>query len=63
MVSKLEPCKLCGGKKVIIEIWSSGGLMYMVKCGNPDCPVPEESYPKGRKLDKVIEEWNQRQCN
>lgn len=27
---------------------------------NPDCPVPEESYPKGHKLSEVIAEWNRR---
>lgn len=35
--------------------------MYMVKCNNPDCPVPLESYPNGHRLDDVIEEWNRRQ--
>ena len=32
----------------------------MVKCNNPDCPVPVESYPAGHNLDKVIAEWNRR---
>ena len=41
---ELKPCKLCG-KRPIIEHWSSGGKMYMVKCGNPDCPVPDAGYP------------------
>lgn len=56
---KLEPCRLCG-KNPITEHWSSGGIMYMVKCNNPDCPVPDNSYPIGRKLENVIEEWNKR---
>lgn len=55
--TKLNPCQLCG-RKPIIEHWSSGGLMYMVKCNNPDCPVPPKGYPKGRNLEKVKEEWN-----
>lgn len=55
----LKPCPLCG-RKPIIEHWSSDGTMYMVKCNNPDCPVPESGYPKGRDLRKVIEEWNRR---
>lgn len=54
---KLQPCPLCG-KRPIIEHWSSGGIMYMVKCNNPDCPVPDNGYPTGRKLESVIEEWN-----
>ena len=57
---KLKQCKYCGANPVI-EKWSSGGMMYMVKCNNPDCPVPPESYPTGRKLDDVKEEWNRRQ--
>ena len=56
-MEKLELCPLCG-RKPIIEHWSSGGKMYMVKCNNPDCPVPVTSYPKGRNLDEVIAEWN-----
>mgnify|MGYP005856167153 FL=1 len=55
----LKPHPLCG-RKPIIEHWSSGGAMYMVKCNNPDCPVPAESYPKGHKLSEVIVEWNRR---
>lgn len=59
---KLLPCSLCG-KRPIIEHWSSGGIMYMVKCNNPDCPVPDNGYPTGRKLENVIEEWNGRIWN
>lgn len=55
----MKNCKLCG-RKPIIERWCSGGMMYMVKCNNPDCPVPRDGYPKGRKLDKVKEEWDRR---
>lgn len=43
MSEELKPCQFCG-RKPIIEHWSSGVVMYMVKCNNPDCPVPEESY-------------------
>ena len=57
--TKLNSCKLCG-RKPIIEHWASGGLMYMVKCNNPDCPVPPNGYPRGRNLENVIEEWNRR---
>lgn len=57
---KLNPCKICKGNKIIVEHWKSGGTMYMVKCNNPDCPVPAEGYPAGRDLDKVKEEWNKR---
>ena len=57
--TKLNSCKLCG-RNPIIEHWESGGLMYMVKCNNPDCPVPPNGYTIGRKLENVIEEWNRR---
>lgn len=43
-MEKLKPCPLCG-KNPITERWDSGGIMYMVKCGNPDCAVPSEGYP------------------
>lgn len=56
---KLLPCRLCG-KRPIVEHWSSGGIMYMVKCNGPDCPIPDNGYPAGRDLKKVIEEWNKR---
>lgn len=55
----LKPCPFCG-KKAIIERWSSGGRMYMAKCSNPDCGVPDYGYPAGHNLDKVIDEWNRR---
>lgn len=58
-MAELKPCKLCG-KRPITERWSSGGMMYMVKCGNPDCPVPDDSYPSGHNLKDVCEEWNRR---
>ena len=58
-MDKLKPCPLCGGK-AITERWYSGGIMYMVKCSNPDCAVPAESYPSGRNLIAVIEQWNRR---
>ena len=48
------------GNKIITEKWSSDGRMYMVKCNNPNCPVPDDGYPTGRNLDKVKEEWNRR---
>lgn len=32
----------------------------MIKCNNPDCPVPVVSYPNGHNLDEVIAEWNRR---
>jgi len=59
--NKLKPCRYCGGSNIVIERWSSGGMMFMVKCNNPDCPVPAESYPTGRNVEKVKEEWNRRQ--
>lgn len=62
MTEQLKPCLLCG-KKPVIERWASGGMMYMVKCNNPDCPVPEDGYPAGRNLEKVKEEWNRRAGN
>ena len=58
---KLKPCRFCKGTKITVEMWASGGMMYMVKCNNQDCPVPPEGYPTGRKLDEVKEEWNSRQ--
>lgn len=36
-MENLKPCPFCG-KTPKIEYWSSGGMMYMVKCNNPDCP-------------------------
>lgn len=62
MSKELRPCLLCG-RNPIIEHWSSGGAMYMVKCNNPDCPVPAESYPKGHNLEEVIKAWNRRANN
>lgn len=58
---KLKPCRFCKGTNIKVEIWKSGGMMYMVKCNNPDCRVPLEGYPIGRDLEKVREEWNRRQ--
>lgn len=57
---KLKPCKYCGKKNIVVERWSSGGMMYMVKCNNPACPVPQDGYPTGRNLDTVKKEWNRR---
>lgn len=54
-----EKCKICGKNTAKVERWSSGGMMYMVKCNNPDCPVPEQGYPTGRDLKEVIKEWNE----
>lgn len=33
----------------------------MVKCNNPNCPIPPEGFPTGRNLEEVKEEWNRRQ--
>jgi hypothetical protein len=57
---KLKPCKICKGDKIVVETWKSGARMYMVKCNNPDCPVPDDGYPTGRNLDEVKAEWNRR---
>ena len=54
---KLELCPFCGNNP-IIEIWSSGGIMYIVKCNNPDCAIPADEYPRGHNLDEVISDWN-----
>lgn len=59
MSKKLESCPFCG-REPVIEHWSSGGAMYMIKCGNPDCPVPVVSYPAGHDFDEVLAEWNRR---
>ena len=59
MSKELKACPICG-RKPTIEHWSSGGTMYMVKCNNPDCPVPVVSYPNGHNLNEVIAEWNGR---
>lgn len=56
---ELKPCQFCK-KKPYIERWSSGGMIYMVKCNNPDCPVPVVSYPTGHNLVEVIADWNRR---
>ena len=57
---KLNPCRICKGNNAVVETWSSNGRMHMVKCNNPDCPVPDEGYPTGRNLEEVKEEWNRR---
>lgn len=62
-MGKLKPCRICKGNKIVIEMWRSSGLMYMVKCNNPDCPVPDDGYPAGMDLEKVKQEWNRRQEN
>lgn len=62
MKIKLKPCRRCGGTNIVIERWSSGGPMFMVKCNNPDCPVPEDGFPVGRNPDVVKEDWNRRQA-
>lgn len=59
---ELKPCPFCG-KKPVLERWSSGGFMCMVKCCNPDCPVPPNGYPSGRKIDEVVIKWNRRSGN
>ncbi|MGN0163132.1 MAG: Lar family restriction alleviation protein [Candidatus Ornithomonoglobus sp.] len=56
---QLKPCPFCG-RKAAIEMWSSAGPMYMVKCNNPDCPIPIEGYPSGHDLVEVKLEWNRR---
>ena len=61
-MEELKPCPFCG-EKAITESWASGGIMYMVKCGNPDCDVPAEGYPSGRNLIAVREQWNGRVNN
>ncbi|MCI9600520.1 MAG: hypothetical protein HFI17_08440 [Lachnospiraceae bacterium] len=61
-MGKLKPCRICGGDRIVIETWlSGGGVIHMVKCNNPDCPVPDNGYPTGRDLENVKEEWNRRQ--
>lgn len=62
-MGKLKPCRICGGNRIVIETWLSagGGFICMVKCNNPDCPVPDNGYPTGRDLENVKEEWNRRQ--
>lgn len=59
MNEELKPCPFCG-REPKIEYWSSGGTMYMIKCNNPDCPVPVVSYPVGRDFDEVLADWNWR---
>lgn len=59
---ELKPCPFCG-RKPIIERCRSGGAMHMVKCNNPDCPVPVNGYPAGHNLDEVKEQWNRREGN
>lgn len=44
-VHSLKPCPYCG-RKPIIEHWSSGGRVYMIKCNTADC-LHLEMYPKG----------------
>ncbi len=58
-MEKPRLCPICG-KHPTIERWGSNGVMYMVKCNNPDCPVPVVSYPTGHNLEEVIKRWNRR---
>lgn len=60
-MGKLKPCRICGGNRIVIETWLSRGVIHMVRCDNPDCPVPDNGYPTGKDLEKVKEEWNRRQ--
>lgn len=53
MSKELESCPFCG-RKPVIEHLSSGEIMYMIKCGNPNCPVPVVSYPAGHDFDEVL---------
>ena len=32
----------------------------MVKCNNPDCPVPPDGYPTGRNLEEVKAAWDKK---
>lgn len=57
---KLKPCPRCKRSNIKIETWVSGGRMYMIKCNNPDCPVPGNGFPTGRNLEEVKAEWNRR---
>lgn len=59
-MGQLKPCRYCGKKNIIVKKWSSGGLMYMIKCNNPNCPLPTDGYPNGENFPKVKEEWNRR---
>ena len=59
-MEKLKPCRHCGKRNIIVEKWASGGMMYMVKCNNPDCPVPPDGYPKARTWSDAEKEWNER---
>ena len=56
MPIKLNPCRFCV-HKAIIETWSSGGMMYMAKCSNPDCKSWE--YSSGHSLPDVVKLWNE----
>lgn len=58
----LKPCPFCG-KSPIIETWRSGGVMFMVKCNNPVCPIPINGYPTGHDLDQIKNKWNRRAKN
>lgn len=60
---ELKPCPFCRGTNIAVEHWSSGRTMYMVRCNNPDCPIPPNGYPTGRNLDEVKEAWNRRVDN
>ena len=59
-MEKLKKCRYCGKNNIIVERWRSGGIMYMVKCNNPDCPVPPDGYPTGRNLEEVKAAWDKK---
>ncbi len=55
------PCKNCGVKPVM-EIWSSGGMMYAIRCNNtyrPDDCDNGFNYSKCRNPDEAIRRWNE----
>ena len=61
MRENLKPCKKCGGKPVR-EHWYSGGLVFAVRCDNPDRPdTCSEAFYYSRSKDskEAIRKWNE----
>lgn len=60
MSKYLKPCPFCGSEARLMQ-WGSSNIIYIIRCSNPDCPVPIVRNPAGSDLDEVINEWNRRQ--
>ena len=57
---RLKPCKNCGVRPVL-ETWASGGMMFAIRCDNPDRPDDCDNgfnLSKCRNPDEAVKRWN-----